>query len=399
MDTITHGIAGALIGKAFFDGEDLLSQRPGTGGRAVTIAATLGAIFPDSDIVRDVLSRDPLLILTWHRGPTHSLLLLPIFALILAAVTRWALTRWGGKRFGADSPRFATLLLIYGVAIASHILLDLVTSYGTMAWWPASRTRVAWDLIFIIDFTLTAILLLPQFIARLYGERQMFSRRALRLWMVFCLGAALAGWLLTLEQFAPTTAGMLAAIVAMALMIFVPAYRGWGFRVRLKSWSLAGVLAGSGYIMLAATAHHAALGRVQQFAAHQQMTVENLGALPLPPSFANWDGLIRTPRGVYEFRLSLWECLTPKADDPIEYNYYPDTPQNEMLAAARQLREVQNYLWFARFPVFRWHTDGANTVVEFADLRFFQRRGRSSFTYQVIFDGNGKVVRQGWLKN
>jgi len=49
--------------------------------------------------------------------------------------------------------------------ILSHILLDLVTSFGTMIWSPLQWSRPAWDLIFIVDFTLTAIFLVPQLLA------------------------------------------------------------------------------------------------------------------------------------------------------------------------------------------------------------------------------------------
>lgn len=393
MDTITHGIAGALISKAFFDGEDLFSLRSPTAGRAVTLAATLGAMFPDVDIVRDILSSNPLSILTSHRGATHSLLMLPLFTLILAAISRWL-----AKRFAIPSPSLAKLVLIYAVGIASHIVLDLITSFGTMVWWPLVRTRVAWDLIFIIDLMFTGLFLLPQFVSSLYREQHGFSRRALRTWLAFSFCAALSGWLLTLESFPPATWAMLAVIVAVAILVLAPAIGGWGFRVQHKNWNRAGVLAGAAYLGLAVMAQHTALSRVQQFAAQQKIIVQNIGALPLPPSPANWDGLIRTAHGVYELRLSLWQHFTPASDDPLEYNYFPDTPRNEMLATALKLPEVQTYLWFARFPVFRWHKDGTTTVLEFADLRFFQRRNRSSFTYVVTFDANGRIVESNWLK-
>lgn len=393
MDTITHGIAGALIGKAFFDGEDLISLRPATARRVVTIAATVGAMFPDVDTLRDMISKDPLLIMTWHRSMTHSVLTLPFFALALAALTVWA-----AKRFGVPSPGFAILLLIYAVTLGSHILLDLITSFGTMVWWPLKRTRVSWDLIFIIDFTMTAIVLLPQFTAQLFRSRENFPRRALRMWLSFSFCGALAGWLLTLEGFPPTIPAMLAVIFTMAALFFMPALRGWGFNASVRNWARAGVFGLVAYLGLAVVAHHSALERVGRLAARQQIAVENLGALPLPPSLANWDGLVRTPRGVYEIRLNLLEHLMPRPQDPIEYVYYPDAPPNEMVFVARQLPEVQTYLWFARFPVFRWRKDGTNTIVEFTDLRFFQRRGRSSFTYQVAFDAGRKVIHQGWVK-
>ncbi|MGB2900745.1 MAG: metal-dependent hydrolase, partial [Candidatus Acidiferrum sp.] len=148
MDTITHGIAGALIGKAIFRGEDLFASHPMNRGRILTWSLTLGAIFPDSDVLRDTFSSDRLLIITWHRSITHSLLMLPLWALLLAAITRaFANSRkW-------QAPSFAALTAIYGVGILSHILLDLVTSFGTMIWSPLKWSRPAWDLVFIVDFT------------------------------------------------------------------------------------------------------------------------------------------------------------------------------------------------------------------------------------------------------
>ena len=145
MDTITHGIAGALIGKAIFGGEDLFGPSTGVAsvrekngsrdlprskvnrGRIVTWSLMLGAIFPDSDVLRDLLSHDRLLVVTWHRSITHSLVMLPLWALLLAGITR-AFTSW--RKW--EAPSFAALSRIYAVGILSHILLDLVTSFGTM---------------------------------------------------------------------------------------------------------------------------------------------------------------------------------------------------------------------------------------------------------------------------
>src|SRR6267142_3788407 len=93
MDTITHGIGGALIGKALFRGDDLFSRRSMNRARFVTWTLMLGAVFPDSDVFRDMLSNDALLMITWHRSVTHSLLCLPIFAVLLAGLTHWY-ARW-----------------------------------------------------------------------------------------------------------------------------------------------------------------------------------------------------------------------------------------------------------------------------------------------------------------
>jgi len=105
MDTITHGIAGALIAKAVFRGDDLFARRPMNCQRIVTWATMLGAIFPDADTFRDMLSRNELLVITWHRSVTHSLLCLPLFALLLAAITYWFARwrKWEAPSFAASA--------------------------------------------------------------------------------------------------------------------------------------------------------------------------------------------------------------------------------------------------------------------------------------------------------
>src|SRR5690242_857886 len=242
MDTITHGIAGALIAKAAFGGQDMLGAKPVSRQRIITWSLMLGAIFPDSDVVREFFSRNDLLILTWHRSITHSLVCLPIFAVVLAALTRWFVRqrKW-------DSPSFSVLLAVYAVGILSHILLDLVTSFGTMIWSPVKWSRPAWDLIFIIDFTLTAILLLPQILAWVYRKPEGLRRRALGSWMGFSvatLGVAAIGMAIG----APLSIrGILAAIVVLAAAFLLPAVRNLGFRVRLATWNAAGLLLALGY--------------------------------------------------------------------------------------------------------------------------------------------------------
>ena len=173
MDTVTHGIAGALLGKGLF------SKRQ---ERVAIFAATLGAVFPDSDVVAEIVSRDPLGIIKYHRAITHSFIAMPFFAAIFAWLTPPAvnfLKRRYPKFSDLESPSWAMLPLIYAVGIASHILLDAMTSFGTRMWYPLSSRRVAWDLLFIIDFTFTSLVLLPQ-IDRLDLQRSREEPRARR---------------------------------------------------------------------------------------------------------------------------------------------------------------------------------------------------------------------------
>lgn len=390
MDTITHGIAGALIGKAVFRGEDMFSSQPMNRGRIVTWALMLGAIFPDSDMVREWFSSNPMLIMTWHRSITHSLVCLPIWALALAALTRW-FTRW--RKW--DAPSFAALTGLYAIGILSHIFLDLVTTFGTMIWSPLKWSRPAWDLIFIIDFTFTALMLGPQILAWVYRKQEGLKNRAILTWSVCTLASLVIAALLKIVGAPISAQAALAIILSLTALFLLPSLRFYGVRVPYAAWNRAGLVAACLYLVAAFYAHGVALERVKNFASLFHLQVESLGALPLPPSLWHWDGLINTPQGVYDVRLDLSEG---PALSSIEHRYYPDAIPNQYIEAAKRLPDVQRVLWFARFPVTRFHKEGNDAIVEIYDARFPQvRRDRpASFTYRVRMDDSGKVISQGW---
>src|SRR5690606_10550406 len=96
MDTLTHALSGALVGRVF------AGRRASAGAAAAAPAAgrvqppvwqmvaagTIAAIFPDLDFVLGWVSE--LTYLRGHRGVTHSLLLLPLWGLLIA----WLLARF-----------------------------------------------------------------------------------------------------------------------------------------------------------------------------------------------------------------------------------------------------------------------------------------------------------------
>jgi membrane-bound metal-dependent hydrolase YbcI (DUF457 family) len=392
MDTITHGIAGALIGKAVFRGEDMFASKPMDGARIITWAVMLGAIFPDSDILRDWFSNNQMLILTWHRSFTHSLVCMPIFALLLAAITRW-FARW--RKW--DAPSFAVLTGLYAIGILSHIFLDLVTSFGTMIWSPLQWSRPAWDLIFIVDFTFSALLLGPQILAWVYRQAEGLKNRAIITWCVLAL-VSLGVAALAKNVGAPISEQTAVAILALlAALVLLPTLGGKGLRVPYATWNRAGLAAAILYLATAFYAHRTALERVEKFASLFQLQGESLGALPLPPSLWHWDGLVNTPHGVYEVRVDLSERPDLAS---VEHRYYPDAPPNQYIDAAKRLLEVQKVLWFSRFPVTRFHKEGNVAVVEFFDARFSSiRRDRpTSFMYRVKMDESGQVISKGWAR-
>ena len=403
MDTITHGIAGALISKAVFGGRDLISPGAMNRRRVITWSLMLGAVFPDSDVVREFFSQNPMLMLTWHRSITHSLICLPIWAVILAGLTR-VVVKW--QKW--EAPSFTTLCGIWAIGILSHILLDLATTFGTMIWSPLEWSRPAWDILFIVDFSFTAILLMPQLLAWIYEEPKQIKWRAILLWLLFLPAPFLIAKIGKNVGAPISDATILVAIVLLTALILLPAVRGGGLRVGYVNWNRAGLVVAVGYLVAATYAHQVAYERVQAFAAQQNLQVEAIGALPLPPSLWHWDGLVRAPRGVYEMRMDLSAGLLQRMKQDggysgpkvIEHTYYPDAVPNQWIEDARQLPEVQKVLWFARFPVTRFHKEGDEAVVEFSDLRFPHMRPNqsSSFTYRVRFSSSRSVIAQGWVR-
>ncbi len=80
MDTLTHALSGALLARATAPAAPRPDQLTTNGRMAIGFVA---AAFPDSDFIARWI--DPLTYLTTHRGITHSILLLPLWALALAS--------------------------------------------------------------------------------------------------------------------------------------------------------------------------------------------------------------------------------------------------------------------------------------------------------------------------
>jgi len=397
MDPVTHGIAGALIGKGFFAKRPSSNRSNESTARIAVFAATFGAIFPDVDVFVDAFSRDPLAIARYHRGFTHSFIGLPIFAAALAWLT-FVFFRWYAKRRNHEEwtpPSFAFLFIIYAAAIASHIILDGFTSFGTRMLNPFSKDRVAWDFLFIIDLVFTALILLPQLAAWVHQRREGATNRAAKAWG-FCTVLTLGAWSLARAASFPFSFSVV--IVAAAIFVvlfFIPALNGWGSRISRASWCRGGFYVACTYIIACGVAHDVAISRVRAFAASHHIATEKIGALPLPPSFLDWNGMVLTPGGVYQSSFSLRDAGHPN------FRFVPDSPPNRFTQEAARLEPVRTYLWFARFPVVRFMSVGERRIVEYADPRFFEgnaRNGPMPFTFAVAFDSQGHLLHYGWVR-
>ena len=389
MDPITHGITGALLGKAFF------SKRQ---ERVAIFAATLGAVFPDVDISCEAFSRDPLSIVTYHRAITHSFVAMPVFALLLALLTRallpWVRRRW--PRFADwEAPPLWLLTVIYAVGIVSHILLDGMTSFGTRMWYPISTRRVAWDLLFIVDFSFATIILLPQVMPWISRLPERARGRALKMWVLFTAGA-LVFWLMARAAAYPFHFWIVvAASVLFAAFFFGLANGGWGSGWSRAAWAQIGAFVALVYLFACSVAHHEAILQAKAFADANHIYSERIGALPIPPSLLDWGDAVRSPDALFESQFDL------RQPGPRIFQYIPDSPPDPYIAKALEMPNVRLYLSFARFPSIQSFRDGDQHVVELGENRFQdgRRRGPQPFTYEVIFDADGRLAEEGWLTN
>jgi inner membrane protein len=144
MDTLTHALSGALLARA----TEPKTLRPDQLPRRLRMwVGFWAAAFPDADFV--VRFIDPLTYLASHRGITHSIILLPLWALGLAFFFTLILRRrYSWKAF----------VNVCALGIAIHIAGDVITAFGTMIFAPFSIWRAQLSTTFIIDPYFTAII-------------------------------------------------------------------------------------------------------------------------------------------------------------------------------------------------------------------------------------------------
>jgi inner membrane protein len=270
-------------------------------GRQATFALTVGALVPDVDVLwswgRGVAG------LEMHRGFTHSILGGALLAVCVAAAARWL----GPERRWAPLVGMAAL----GV-LGAHLFLDLVTSFGIQLFLPFSRSRPAWDWLFIIDLWFTLPVLVALAAARLSGR-------------------------------------------------VTPARAGCAWLV--------------GYLAVAAAGHAVALDETRAAAVRAGLDVRHVAALPQPPSPRRWLGLVETHDGYAVGRVDVLSPGALRLES-VASGPAGATAQTALVERVRALAPVQTYLWFARFPVMSLREIGDQQVVEFRDLRFSSRGWR-----------------------
>jgi inner membrane protein len=139
MDNLTHSLTGLMLSRA---GLNRFYPR-------ATLVLVVAANIPDIDFAAS--ARGMLYYFEQHRGITHSILMMPVMALLpvlLACAVGKTMRGW----------KVAWGISIIGVA--SHLLLDWTNSYGIRLLFPFSSRWFHLDLINLFDLIVWAVLLL-----------------------------------------------------------------------------------------------------------------------------------------------------------------------------------------------------------------------------------------------
>ncbi len=159
MDTVTQIVLGSAIAEAGF--------RKKLGAKAVVFGGVCG-LLPDLDIITRLQG-------TWqylqhHRGISHSIFFLTLLTPIMGYL---------GYRYLGKKTYFLTWLWLAFLALVTHPILDLFTSYGTQLLFPLTSQKLAIDAISIMDPIYTLLLFCSLFIGCLkifsYDFRRNFA--------------------------------------------------------------------------------------------------------------------------------------------------------------------------------------------------------------------------------
>jgi inner membrane protein len=307
-----------------------------------TLTLVLASETPDLDIV--TLFGGSVSYLQHHRGITHSLLGAPFVAAgtlaIVYGIYRLLLARGRGPRI---APNWWLLFFYALLAALIHILLDFTNSYGVRPFAPFNRRWYSWDIAFVVDPIILAILVLALVIPGLLGliSEEIGAHRAPR--------------------------GRTAAIVALICFAALLYFRDFEHR---RAVNLLKSVTYGGEDPLRASAY----------------------ATPLNPFV--WNGVVET-RDFFELTV-----VDPRAgqigsdETPVRR---PKPEENRETLAAKESRLGRVYLDWAQYPVVEAEPlpGEEGYTVQFIDLRFertFARGQSPPLSGHVELDPQLRVV-------
>jgi inner membrane protein len=345
MDTLTHALSGAVLARALSRAPQ---SPPAQSARArawfgprvplwqAVLVGFVTAGFPDIDFVLGFISE--VVYLRGHRGVTHSVLLLPLWALALGGLFAVLLrNRAAWKRY--------SWLAAGGIAI--HIAGDWITQFGTMLLTPASDARFGLGAVFIIDLVLSGILL-AGLIASLLWRRSRLPAALALVGVIGWIGVALQGRseALAFAREYAAQQGIAAAQIDAAPRPASP-----------FNWTVF-VFDGSIWHVAHVNTRRAA----PLVAGPQDNFIRRFSAPYLPLAQAQWQQMPKFGAG---------------ADEALAREVW-------------QAPQFAFYRWFAQFPVLHAVDGGPTTCVWYADLRFaFPGRDQLPFRFGLCRESGG----------
>jgi inner membrane protein len=338
MDPVTHFLAGATLARAGFNRKTALA----------TITMTLGAEAADMDIVASLKGSAYGFI--EHRGITHTFIGVPVMAALVVGFV-WLLDKlW--QRWRRNSPpvpvrRWGLLYLFACIAGLSHILLDFTNNYGVRPFYPFSRQWYAWDIVFIIEPLILAVLIAALVLPWLLG---------------------LVGKEIGARQHGPRGRG--AAITALFLVVAL-----WGVRD---------------------FEHRRALAALNAVEFRGEPSIR-LAAFPYMLNPFQWAGVAETSTAYISMGV---DSLRPEVDPGNNAQIYYKPELTETTRAARNTDLGRAYIEWARFPLVEAERLNQTTpayLVHFTDVRFLypdvRRRPLQAY---VLLDSNLHAESEGF---
>lgn len=143
MDTVTHTLIGLTIYGAI-DKRNMTKPMK----RSLLFTAVVGSNLPDIDIVSRIWDQSGQYLM-WHRGLTHSILFVPLWAFLLwffCAIV-WKVKHWH-------------ILAVGLVAVFVHSTLDIFNTWGTGYLEPFSGMRLSLGVLPIVDFVILGVIII-----------------------------------------------------------------------------------------------------------------------------------------------------------------------------------------------------------------------------------------------
>jgi inner membrane protein len=326
LEPITHFLTGAVLGRAGFNRKTALA----------TATMTLAAEAPDLDVFLGL--KGPVYGFAHHRGFTHSFLGLVLTSALVTGVMYlvW-LVRGRRTNIANLSPRWGLLFVFAYIAGLSHILLDFTNNYGVRPFWPFWEKWYSWDIVFIFEPALYAILIGGLTLPAIFSRHE------------------------------PLPRGRTAAKVALLCVVVLYAARD--------------------------SEHRRAVHYLQreQFGA---ATPLRASAYPYYWNLFRWHAVAETQDFLAN---SDMDSRTGELDRS-QLELIPKPPETPATLAAKRSYVGRVYLDWAQYPYVTEEKLDDDSIVHFSDLRFQYPplRGRSALSCSVELDKNLHIVREAF---